>query len=443
MASRTVPFIDGMKIGLGYNRLTGEPLPTPAVQGTSITSVQGAGGQEVASDCITIQDVETLHKSLGISVDAGGSYLGFSGSAKANYVNKCDFSSFSTYVIVRVSVKNATKTIDSPTFSPDASELLTNNNPDRFRQRFGDSFISGVLTGGEYFAIYQVTSSDQKEKEGMASKINTAFKSPIAAANLGVEIKNETEKSKFHLEVICRVFRQGTISTTDLNAEDIMKSAKNFPVGVSEDKAFPYEVLLQSYDALKNPNDRFVYVDIQNQQDVLEDLAKKRFEFLALRDNLKYILKFSDDFTNADDTPVDRDKLIKDYNEVVDAINTMQREASACTRDANKCEFTKFDVSKFNLPSPKVIALIRVPNLIGQLIQKSPVVPQGFTLTIGSRIDPRSVADWNLIANQNPLPDSLALPGSTITIDVFFPDYRNLSGWAGFPDYVQRGKVYT
>src|SRR5262249_50215123 len=111
-----------------------------------------------------------------------------------------------------------------------------------------------------------------------------------------------------------------------------------------------YAVVLQDYDGLKNPNDEFVYVDIQNRQDVLEDLAKKRFEFLALRDDIKYILKHSDDFRNADGTAVDRDKLSKDFDEVVTAINTMQREASVCTRDAKQCEFTKFDAEKFSLP---------------------------------------------------------------------------------------------
>jgi hypothetical protein len=109
-------------------------------------------------------------------------------------------------------------------------------------------------------------------------------------------------------------------------------------------------VLLQDYTGLKNPNDLFVPVDIQNRQEVLEDLAKKRFEFLALRDNIKYILKHSDDFQNADGTPVVREKLSKDLDEVVAAINTMQRQASVCSRDALKCEFTTFDISKFALP---------------------------------------------------------------------------------------------
>jgi hypothetical protein len=350
MPTRTVPFMDGMKVGLGYNRLTADRSPTPAVQGTAISPLQGASGQQVTIDCTTIQDVETLHKSLGISVDAAGMYMGFSGSAKVDYASSCDFSSFSTYVLVRVSVQDATETVDSPTFSPDATELLVNNNPIRFRERFGDSFIAGVRKGGEYFAIYQITGSDETEKETVATKVHAAFNSGLTSAELNTAVNSASSKSRSHLEVHVHVFRQGTISTADLNLEDIMKTAKEFPIAVSGDKAFPYAVLLQDYAGLKNPNDQFVAVDIQNRQDVLEDLAKKRFEFLALRDNLKYILKHSEDFQNADGTLVVRDKLSKDFDEVVAAINTMQHQASVCTRDASKCEFTSFDIAKFLLP---------------------------------------------------------------------------------------------
>lgn len=350
MATRIVPFMDGMKVGLGYNRLTGDRLPTPVVQGSSISSMQGAAGQGVTIDCTIIQDVSTLHKSLGISVDAGGAYMGFSGSAKVDYVNSCDFSSYSTYVVVRVSVQNAIDTIDSPIFTPDANELLINNNPDRFRQRFGDSFIAGVKKGGEYFAIYQITSSDQSERERVAGKVSAAYDSVLVSAHLNVDIQNEMASSKSHLEVHIHVFRQGTIGSADLNLEDIMKTAKEFPIGVSGDKAFPYAVLLQDYDGLKNPNDKFEYLQIQAKQDVLEDFAKKRFDFLALRDDLKYILKHGDDFKNADGTSVVRQKLIKDFDEVVDAINTMQNKASICARDPGECEFTKFDVTKFVVP---------------------------------------------------------------------------------------------
>lgn len=192
MATRIVPFMDGMKLGIGYNRLTGDRLPTPAVLGGAISAIQGGGGQQVTIDCTTIQDVETLHKSLGVSVDAAGSYMGFSASAKVDYASSCDFSSFSTYVVVRVSVQDAFESIDSPVFSPDAAELLVNNNPDRFRQRFGDTFIAGLRKGGEYFAIYQITGSDDTEKESVSVKVHAAFNGGLSSAELNTAINTAT-----------------------------------------------------------------------------------------------------------------------------------------------------------------------------------------------------------------------------------------------------------
>jgi hypothetical protein len=365
VGSQIVEFTDGMKFGLGYNRLTGDVLPSPAVVG-STSAVAGAAGQQAAIDCVTVQDVESLHKSLGVSVDAGGSYMGFSGSAKVDYIHSCDFSSFSTYVIVRVSVQDAFESIDAPEFHPDAVDLLKVGNPDRFRARFGDSYIAGIRKGGEYFAIYQLTGSDQSEKEKLAVSVHAAFDDLAASAHLNSTIDSATSSSKSHLEVQIHVFRQGSISIADLSVEDIMATARQFPVAVSGGNAFPYAVQLQDYAGLKNPNDKFNYYDIKNQQDVLEDLAKKRFEFLALRDDLKYILKHSDDFANSDGSPVDRDALSKSFDDVVNQINTMQTEAAACSRDAGQCKFTTFDTSKFKLPEiAKKLGGIPVVSLVG------------------------------------------------------------------------------
>ena len=307
-------------------------------------------------DCTTIDDVQTLHKTLGISVDAAGAYMGFTGSAKVDYASSCDFSSFSTYVVVRVSVQDAIETLDSPVFSPDANELLVNGDPMRFRQRFGDTFICGVKKGGEYFAIFQISGTSTTEKESVAVKVHAAFNGLCTSAELNTAVNTASETSKSHLQTSVHVFRQGTIATADLNLEDIMRTAKQFPLDVSGDKAFPFAVVLQDYESLKNPNDRFNYLDIQQRQDVLADLARKRFEFLALRDDLKYILARSTEFQNADGTPVDRAALARQFDEVAAAINTMQHEASECARDASKCAFTTFDVAKFTRPTLAKVA---------------------------------------------------------------------------------------
>lgn len=350
MADSIVPFVRGMKVGLGYDRLTGEPSTSPVVAGSSVSAIAGAGGQLVTSDCLIIQDVATLHKAVGVTADAGGAYAGFSASAKVDYLNSFDFSRFSIYVVVKVSVKNAFESVDSPAFSPDATELLETNNQARFHERFGDCFISGVQKGGEYFAIYQVSSTQQSETETTATEVRAAFGNPVAGANLHTKIETATTNSSSHLEVNVHVFRQGMVSQVDMGLEDIMKTARDFPLSVAGDKSFPFEVLLQPYARLKSPNDKFDFLQIQTKQQVLADLAKKRFEFLTLRDDYAYIMKHSKDFQMPDGSPVVREVLLKSHAQVVAAINTMEREASACSRNAGTCTFTAFDVGAFDVP---------------------------------------------------------------------------------------------
>jgi hypothetical protein len=85
--------------------------------------------------------------------------------------------------------------------------------------------------------------------------------------------------------------------------------------------------------------------------------------------------------------------------------------------------------------SPKITALIRVPSVLDFGLLGSNQVPPGFTVTIGLRIEPPSGDKIAHVARQNPPPDSLAQPGSTITIDYFWPGEP--------PDFLQTGKVYT
>lgn len=394
MANREIPFINGMKVGLGYNKLDGSVMPSPAIKGTTITALQGAGGQMVTSDCVTITDVRSLRKALSVDVDAGGSYMGVSASAKVSYVNECDFSSYSTYVLVRVSVRNAFESVDSPVFTDDATALIQNNRPDRFRERFGDCFISGVQKGGEYFAIYQISGSDENERESLSLDVHAAYNGVIVSAELNVNIKNKTEASQSHLTVNLHVLRQGTISQTDLTLEDVMRTARDFPINVSGDKSYAYSVMLSDYGSLHNPRDDYNFYDTQHQQDVLLDLSKRRLEFFTLKNDISYILRNIEDFINDDETPPQRNALSQTLGEVVQALNSIDTGLSQCARDAGKCEFGSFEIGTYQLPKlrPGVKPPIRMPSYKGMTMAeiKSRAIPYG----IWCSPDPEGGSDY-------------------------------------------------
>ncbi len=342
--ARIIPFQDGMKLGFGYDLITGNALTSRAVEGT-ISAIQDARGQTVTSHNVRIDDIDTLHQTIGVNVDAGGSYFGASVDVKVDYAKECNVSTHSTHILVGVSVQDAFENFDNPVLSQDANELLKTGDSARFRQRFGDVFIDGILRGGEYFATYEIASIDESARENIAVAVQGSFNSGLAAAHLDVSITNETATAHGHTEVRVHVFQKGAVANTDQGFEEIMAKAHTFPPSVAGDLAAPFAVSLAEYKTLKLPNDGFDFLQIENQRDVLAEHARKRFAFLKLLNDISYIRRHPEDFVGAD-----LDKLAAQFAKVTDAINLMEKEASACLRNATACSFTPFDVSDFPLP---------------------------------------------------------------------------------------------
>jgi hypothetical protein len=130
-----------------------------------------------------------------------------------------------------------------------------------------------------------------------------------------------------------------------------MTKAANFPPTVAGDLAVPYSVALSDYSILKFPSDTFNQLDIKNQREVLDDLARRRLQFQTLANDISYILLHQAEFQSPDPTT-----LAAWHDEVVAALNTMQKEASACVANPGACTFTAFDIAKFPLPNHKAPA---------------------------------------------------------------------------------------
>jgi hypothetical protein len=348
-----------MRVGFGYDLVSGTASSDPAVRGT-VSSIPGAGGQEVVSHLLRVSDLESLHEALGVNVDAGGSYFGASADVKVGFAKECSISSYSLHVLIGVTVVDAFENFDAPVLVDEAADLIRLNNNTRFHERFGDVFIDGLRKGGEYFAVFEISSIDQATREDIAVKVEAAYNNPLLAAHLDVDVDHSKSTSSAQTEVRIHIYRNGAVSTTDLSLADILATARDFPPSVAGDLAAPFAVSLADYSTLDLPSDRFSFIDIQNQRDVLAEHARKRFQFLKLLNDINYILLHPTEFDG-----VDPDKLMDQQRKVTDAINVMERETSACLKSPSACSFTAFDVADFPLPHP---ALYTVPNVVGKIL---------------------------------------------------------------------------
>ena len=226
--NQMIDYRQGMDVGLGFNLLTGTHGRDSAVVGR-VTAVEGGHGQHTDTKCQTTTEVTKLHEFLGINVEAEGSYLGFSASAKVDYAEECDFSNFSTYVVIQVRVLNPFESIREPKFSDEAWELLTVGNTDAFRRRFGDCFISGRQLGGEYYAIYQFTSTSEAKKASLSAQVNAAWTSGLASAELHASIQHEQTSEHERVETHIYTYRDGTVREADIALGDILETARSVP----------------------------------------------------------------------------------------------------------------------------------------------------------------------------------------------------------------------
>jgi hypothetical protein len=86
-------------------------------------------------------------------------------SAKAQFLDSVNINDYSIYVLARVSVLNATATMENMSLTDSSHELLERQGADDFRKMCGDVFVSGYTTGGELFSVLEISTRSSDEKK--------------------------------------------------------------------------------------------------------------------------------------------------------------------------------------------------------------------------------------------------------------------------------------
>ena len=455
-----IPFVDGMKVGLGFDLLTGKPTSSAAVTGSSITPPQQGGGQTVTTTFRLVQEVDALEEALGLSASVAGGYAGFQGTAKLNFSKQCSVTQYCLYVVLSVEVINSCVSMDSPALVPDAVELLRAGNTTRFRERFGNRYISGLKTGGEYYAVYRVQSFDQEERGSISAKIAASFHNPLLSASLNTEIESSKSASLNSLDVSVFVFSAGGVSTTETALGEMIEKAHRFPSLVAGPNAIPYQVILDEYSGLDLPGDDLNFFDVEHQTETLLFNSRLLNGFETLVNDVDFIRQHSDRFHNPDGSSPNDNALQTVRRSCLEAVDALQKSISACRKNANACShflqspqdfINQLPILRFPRPGQ-----LKVPRLIGL---KAVDIDDRFSFTKSKRlvdlmleqgfyfvIDNAEVLHFGIfgsptisptagnIVTQTPAEDTLVTKGAIIHVTVS-PIQENLGpGFMPFPE---------
>ena len=431
MQIKRIPYIGNMSFGRGVNSLTGEVLGV-ALECDQPIATAGVGGQEAKVEVEMINTHEQLMESMGLSVSVSGHYGMFSASGKFGLAEKSSFNSQSSFIVAKCLVQNAFLQVNHAKLLPEAEALLTNNKPDTFKTAFGDSFVRGILTGGEYYAVIQITSTEEEQQQSLALSCKASCQGLVASATFKTSLDkaqaSTTSETDISINFYQRAGQDEQLAFTK-DVEEVLARLIAFPAIV---RANPigYEAEIANYNTLALPTPN--YVEIENREESLQDCARLRLKYMTIRNDIEFARSNPVFFDNL---PTDQE-LQETQDKYTMAINFLMRHASRIANGTIEPKLFRpedYDASLAMLPlvnfTRKTIgAQISVPDLRGLAVESAKQNLQQLGFVTDSASNPvakDSKQPLNIVTGQEPLP-GIELPvGSRVRINYnYIPEHR-------------------
>lgn len=284
------------EIGMGFNSTTGLAVGT-CLEGFQIED--GGLGQEVVSSIDFVESHDQLMTTIGFSFEAQGRYGFFSGGAKAAFSETTNFNSVSTFLVVRVIVKNPLRrgkgfrVIDDP-----AGRLLTAERLPEFNGAFGDSFVRGLQTGGEFYAVIRITSVSKDVEAKLAASAHAEASGLVASGSFNAALQQANNSESSRSEFIAMMYQnsgEGASSEPTANIEDVLARFKKF-TEIANDRPAAYETEVASYATIPLP------VPTATEQEeflfALRDARNHQLDFIERRNDIDLALRHAELFVN-------------------------------------------------------------------------------------------------------------------------------------------------
>lgn len=284
-----VPYND-QEIGQGFNSESRENVGT-ALTVANISEDPVANGQIVRTFFNNVTSQESLMESLGISASVDARYGLFSGGAKMDFSESHAVNSFSSFVVGRCEVNNASRHGKGFQLTPDAQAVLSTGDMANFKKAFGDMFVRSLKTGGEFYVVAQITSISEEHQSKMAASLHAECNGLIASGSFKASFETATHETSGRSEVMVFMSQSGGIggqaTFTGPDATKILERLNTFPQSTLEHPV-GYEAELAAYDTIPIPIP--VAEVMEDREIVLADCLQQKMAYLKALSDLRFVL---------------------------------------------------------------------------------------------------------------------------------------------------------
>jgi hypothetical protein len=357
------------EVGMGFNSDTALAVGT-ALEGFTVTANPVAPGQEVQASVTIINSHEELMNRLGMSFEGQGRYGFISASAKMQFSESSSFNSTSTFLVASCIVQNPFLRGKNFRVTQEAKALLDTLRFDEFKTAFGDSFVRGIQTGGEFYAVIRITSVSTTKQAELAATLEAEMNGLVTAGEFKAQYtqanSSASTKSEYHASMFQRA-GSGAQASPTVEITEVIKRYKKFPE-IALASAFGYEIEVAAYNTLPLPiptpeeQENFLFA--------LRDAREKKLYYIQTRNDLQFAYRKPLFFKELPPTDVLM-SAIRDYTKLLNAV--MDHGMKLARGQINPPRI--FDPSDVSLTEPLPIPLqrvtpnapptIQVPNMVG------------------------------------------------------------------------------
>ncbi len=264
------------------------------------SSIANVSGQIIEFKLHTIQSQEDFENAFSINAKVKASYGLFGASAKFSYSESLQYTDEKKYAIASVEVINNTKMIENVRYKPEAAKLLGNRNIDDFTNRYGDTIVKAITTGGSYYGVYSFSSRDETKLQNIFTEFTDNY-AIMVDGNTSIASQMKDKLKQVDLEV-SNYQIGGTDVDQPISFDEVIERAQKFPEQVNNENGNPAPKIMSIIDyktlpSPKPPN----FIDIQKSKSVLDQYYNKRKEILDMINKINFIRKNPDYFENPDD----------------------------------------------------------------------------------------------------------------------------------------------
>jgi len=299
--------------------------------------VAGAIGQTTQFYLEMINSSQQLAKSLNIAGSVSYSGSVFGGSVEAKYVQDSSINVYDTFLLVKVEVRNPAEVIRYPVFKPKAQELLMKHGWSEFEKSYGQYYMSGKITGGNYYGLLHIRTTSSEAQQNLAVKISAKGWGATAEGSLEASLREITKDTETRITVLQS---GGSGDPLEVTLDEMISAAKNFP-NVVKEASFLVSGIFEDYrSTVPLPEDipDTSLIALDSRRELLNELEQKYLFYKDLRSTIDFIRNHIDSFEEYSGlSQADKEKkkqsLSLDYEGVTRQLEELVKKASHIASD--------------------------------------------------------------------------------------------------------------